>query len=66
MEEQRAFDSLKTQITTAPILVLPDDSKPFRIEADSLDFATGTVLSQQSSEDNKWHPVVFLSKSLSL
>ena len=42
-------------ITTAPILVLPDDSKPFRIEADSLDFVTGAMLSQQSSEDNKWH-----------
>jgi len=30
-----------------------------------LDFATGTLLSQQSPEDNKWHPVEFLSKSLS-
>ena len=65
MEEQRAFDSLKMQITTAPILVLPDNSKPFQIEADSLDFTTGAVLSQQSSKDNKWHPVAFLSKSLS-
>ena len=64
-EEQSAFDSLKERITTAPILILPDNSKPFRIEADSLDFATGAVLSQQSSEDNKWHPVVFLSKCLS-
>jgi RNase H-like domain found in reverse transcriptase len=31
-----------------------------------LDFATGAVLSQQSTEDNKWHPIAFLSKSLSL
>jgi len=65
-EEQLAFDSLKEQITTAPILALPDNSRPFRIEADSSDFATGAVLSQQSPEDNKWHPVAFLSKSLSL
>ena len=43
----------------------PDDSKPFQIEADSSDFAMGAVLSQQSSEDGKWHPVAFLSKSLS-
>ena len=64
-EEQSAFDSLKEGITTAPILTLPDNSRPFRIEADSLDFATGAVLSQQSKEDNKWHPVAFLSKSLS-
>jgi len=64
-EEQSAFDSLKEQITTAPILTLPDNLRPFRIEADSSDFATGAVLSQQSPEDNKWHPVVFFSKSLS-
>jgi len=32
---------------------------------DSSDFATGAVLSQQSPEDKKWHPVAFLSKSLS-
>ena len=63
-EEQSAFDILKEKITSSPILVLPDNSKPFRIEADSSDFATGAVLSQQSS-DEKWHPVAFLSKSLS-
>jgi len=27
---------------------------------------TGAILSQQSPEDNKWHPIAFLSKSLSL
>ena len=30
-----------------------------------MDFATSAVLSQQNSEDDKWHPVAFLSKSLS-
>jgi len=64
-EEQSAFNALKKQITTAPILALLDNSQPFRIKADSLDFTTGGVLSQQSPEDNKWHPVVFLSKSIS-
>ena len=64
-DEQSAFDSLKSRVTSAPILALPDNSKPFRIEADSSDFATGAVLSQQSSDDDKWHPVAFLSKSLS-
>jgi len=65
-EEQSAFNSLKEQITTALILALPDNSQPFQIEADSSDFATRAVLSQQSPEDNKWHPIAFLSKSLSL
>jgi hypothetical protein len=64
-EEQSAFNALKAQITSAPILSSPDNSSLFRIEADSSDFATGAVLSQQSSEDDKWHPVAFLSKSLS-
>jgi hypothetical protein len=41
-----------------------DDARPFRIEADSSDFATGAVLSQQSPTDEKWHLVAFLSKSL--
>jgi hypothetical protein len=34
------------------------------VEADSSDFATGAVLSQQSPSDNMWHPVAYYSKSL--
>ena len=56
---------LKDQITSALILALPDNSRPYRVKADSSDFATGAVLSQQNLEDEKWHPVAFLSKSLS-
>jgi len=52
-------------VTTAPVLMSPQDSEPFRVEADSSDFATGAVLSQQLTTDRKWHPVVFYSKSLS-
>jgi len=64
-KEQAAFKDLKTVVTTAPVLVSPQESDPFQIEVDSLDFATGAVLSQQSMMDRKWHPVVFYSKSLS-
>lgn len=64
-DEQSAFDGLKRSVTSAPVLISPDPTKPFRIEADSFDFATGAVLSQVSAEDDKWHPVAFLSKSLS-
>jgi len=64
-KEQTAFEDLKMAVTTAPVLMSPQDSEPFRIEADSSDFATGAVLSQQSTTDGKWHPVVFYSKSLS-
>jgi len=62
--EQTAFEDLKTAVTTAPVLMSPQDSEPFRIEADSSDFAIGAVLSQQSTTDGKWHPVAFYSKSL--
>jgi len=64
-KEQVAFEDLKTAVTTAPVLVSPQELDPFRIEADSLDFATRAVLSQQSTTDGKWHPVAFYSKSLS-
>ena len=64
-EEQSAFNTLKGLITSTPILTSLDNTQPFNIEADSSDFATGAVLSQQSPDDGTWHPVVFLSKSLS-
>jgi len=63
--EQAAFKDLKTVVTTAPVLMSPQDLEPFWIEADSSDFATRAVLSQQSATDGKWHPVAFYSKSLS-
>ena len=63
--QQEAFDKLKEIITSTPILVRPDAEQPFRVEADGSGVATGAVLSQLSKDDNKWHPVAFLSKSLS-
>jgi len=62
--ERTAFSRLKQSVTSALVLISPDLTKPFRIEADSSDFAIGAVLSQVSSEDQKWHPVAFFSKSL--
>lgn len=63
--EQGAFDFIKSSIVSEPILILPDVTRPFRLEADSSDFATGSILSQISSVDGKLHPVAFFSKSLS-
>jgi len=40
-------------VTTALVLVLPQDSEPFYIEADSSDFASGAVLSQQLPREEK-------------
>jgi hypothetical protein len=62
--QQTAFNELKHAVTSKLVLMFAHDARPFRIEADRSDFATGTVLSQQSAVDEKWHPVAFLSKSL--
>jgi hypothetical protein len=59
-----SFMKLKELITLAPVLVLPNNDLPFRLEADSSGIATGTVLPQQQVDDNVWHPVAFLSKAL--
>jgi RNase H-like domain found in reverse transcriptase len=64
--EQSAFDTLKGKVTSTLILALPNNLQPFHIEVVSLDFATGAVLSQQGLADDKWHPIAFLSRSLSL
>jgi len=64
-KEQVAFEDLKIVVTTAPVLMFPQDLEPFQIEADSSDFTTGAVLSQQLTTDGKWHSVAFYSKSLS-
>jgi len=61
---QKAFDELKNAVTSSPILIFPDENKSYKIEADSSDYATGAVLSQEGN-DGKWHPIAFLSKSLS-
>ena len=50
-------------ITTVPVLQMPLDDGKYKVEADSSDYATGAVLSQE--QDGRWHPIAFLSRSLS-
>jgi hypothetical protein len=63
--QEDAFVILKGLVTSTPILALPDSDLPYRLEADASGVATGSVLSQQSGKDSKWHQVSFLSKVLS-
>src|ERR1700677_4989616 len=65
MPQENSLAKLKSLVTSAPVLILPDNDLPFRIEVDGSGFATGAVLSQQSHEDNKWHPVALHSKAFS-
>lgn len=63
---QQAFEILKQKIASAPILLMPDMSKPFRIECDASDYALGGVLLQQDFSDCKrWKPVAFESRKFS-
>ena len=64
-KEREAFECLKMVVTTALVLVSPQDSEPFCIEADSSDFASRAILSQRLPREEKWHLVAFYSKSLS-
>src|SRR3979490_1279701 len=64
-DEEGALRKLKDHITSAPVLTFPDDAWMYQVEADASDFATGATLSQQSPEDDTWHPIAFFSKSLS-
>ena len=62
--EEAAFRALKLLVMSAPVLVLPDQNACFRLETDASGYATGVILSQLCN-DGKWHPVSFMSKSLS-
>ena len=60
---QTAFDALKTAVTSAPTLAMPTATDPFRVETDGSGVGLGAVLSQ--FQNNVWHPVAFISHSLS-
>ncbi|KAG2760013.1 hypothetical protein PC129_g4726 [Phytophthora cactorum] len=49
-EHQTAFDAVKTRLSTAPDLMLPDQSKPFDFVCDASDFAIGCSLMQFDDE----------------
>ena len=45
-----------------PVLAIPVDNEPYRVEADSSNFALGAVLLQW--QNDKWHPIAYRSQSL--
>ena len=60
--QQNSFEQLKKALVSSPILRMADDHSPYRVEADSSDFATGAVLSQE--QNGVWHPIGYMSRSL--
>ncbi|GFU18471.1 retrovirus-related Pol polyprotein from transposon 17.6 [Trichonephila clavipes] len=61
---QNAFEELKTRLSKNPVLYSPDFTKPFIIQCDASNLGIGVVLSQVC--ENEEHPILFLSKKLSL
>jgi hypothetical protein len=62
LPQEDSFMKLKELVTSAPVLTLPNNDLPFRLEADSFGIATGAVLSQQQVNNNAWHPITFLER----
>ena len=62
-EEIGAFEKLKKQICEEPVLLQPDQKKPFEVEVDASNYACSTVL-MQHDDKNTLHPVVFFSKTM--
>ena len=62
---QKAFEELKKQFTEEPVLMMPDQSRPFQIKTDASKYATGAVLTQLDSNGDR-HPVSIISKTFSL
>ena len=61
---QAAFDQLKEQISSAPVLMHFHPERTVYLETDSSDTQSGGVLSQKDDAD-VLHPVAFFSKTMS-
>ncbi|CAI7896380.1 unnamed protein product [Closterium sp. NIES-54] len=59
---QQAMEQLKTALTSALVLILPDPEKDYVIEADASDHAVGAVLMQDQGKGLQ--PIAYLSKKL--
>ncbi|XP_071924695.1 uncharacterized protein [Coffea arabica] len=57
-----AFNRLKMELVSAPIITSPDWNLPFELMCDASDFALGTVLGQK--HDKQLHVIYYASKML--
>jgi RNase H-like domain found in reverse transcriptase len=58
--DEVAFDAMKTSFTTAPVLKLPDPTKPYVMKTDASTSGIGAVLEQE--HDDGFHRRVCVQK----
>ncbi|XP_070003489.1 uncharacterized protein [Nicotiana sylvestris] len=58
----KAFEELNKKLVTAPIIVAPDWSLPFKLMCDASDLTIGAVLGQR--KDKVFHSIYYTSKTL--
>ena len=61
--QKQAFEELKNQLTSSPVLRLPNLSKPFVVQTDTSKLGTGAVLLQMD-DAGVAHPCAYLSQAL--
>jgi hypothetical protein len=62
-EQQQAFDALKAALCSPPVLLVPDQSKPFVLNTDACKYAIGATL--QQDHGNGLQPVAYFSAKMS-
>ena len=62
-EEMRAFEQLKRNLVTAPILALPREGFAYTLDTDASEYQLGCCLLQEQ-QDGALHPIGYWSRSL--
>lgn len=63
LEQQKAFEALKAALCAPPVLLVPDQSKPFVLNCDACKYAIGATL--QQDHGNGLQPVAYFSAKMS-
>ncbi|QRW20628.1 Retrotransposable element Tf2 protein [Rhizoctonia solani] len=64
IQEEEAFRELKSLVTKSPVLIHSKPDQPYYLETNASGVAMGAILSQRG-EDNRLHPIAYMSKSFS-
>ncbi len=59
---QYSFDTIKQDLTQAPVLIPPDFDKPFKVQTDASELGLGAVLTQESEGEE--HVIAYASRLL--